>query len=209
MVFPGVNNATSAGYDYDCSTIAFANNRLVQRYVAFVSDVGFSTDYKTSPTATTLNTSSNLVRAVGGGGTGCAQGLQAVGGYGTYYAGVIAAAQAALVAKNPNAFNVIIFLSDGDANASSSNVPSGQATNQCHEGDHGRPGRDERRHGGLYGGLWRAYGQDPFELQHGHGDGQGDFRLHGDAEHGVHAVDLLLRHDRNHLHLDHHRQFHR
>jgi hypothetical protein len=57
-----------------------------------------------------------------------------IGGYGTYYAGVIAAAQAALVAKNPNAFNVIIFLSDGDANASSSNVPSGQATNQCHEG---------------------------------------------------------------------------
>ena len=39
-----------------------------------------------------------------------------------------------LVAKNPNAFNVIIFLSDGDANASSSNVPSGQAKNQCHEG---------------------------------------------------------------------------
>jgi len=29
---------------------------------------------------------------------------------------------------------VIIFLSDGDANASSSNVPSGQGSNECHEG---------------------------------------------------------------------------
>ena len=134
MVFPGVNNTTSAGYDYDCSS---SKSPTIASYSAtspLYQIVGFSTDYKTSPTATTLNTSSNLVRALGGGGSGCAQGLQAIGGYGTYYAGVIAAAQAALVAKNPNAFNVIIFLSDGDANASSSNVPSGKATNQCHEG---------------------------------------------------------------------------
>ena len=133
MVFPGVNNTTSAGYDYACSG---KNSPTIASYAAtspLYQIVGFSTDYKTSPTATTLNASSNLVKALGGGGSSC-PGLQAIGGYGTYYAGVIAAAQAALVAKNPNAFNVIIFLSDGDANASSSNVPSGQAKNQCHEG---------------------------------------------------------------------------
>jgi Flp pilus assembly protein TadG len=133
MVFPGVNNTTSAGYDYACSG---SSSPTIASYAAtspLYQIVGFSTDYKTSPTATTLNASSNLVKALGGGGSGC-KGLQAIGGYGTYYAGVIAAAQAALVAKNPNAFNVIIFLSDGDANASSSNVPSGKAVNQCHEG---------------------------------------------------------------------------
>jgi Flp pilus assembly protein TadG len=134
MAFPPVNNTTSAGYDYDCSS---SPSPTISSYAAtspLYQIVGFSNDYKTSPTATTLNTSSNLVRALGGGGSGCAQAMQAIGGYGTYYAGVITAAQAALKAKNPNAYNVIIFLSDGDANASSSNVPSGQASNQCHEG---------------------------------------------------------------------------
>jgi len=133
MVFPGVNNATSASYDYACSGNSTPTIASYAATSPLYQIVGFSTDYKTSPTATTLNASSNLVKALGGGGTGC-KGLQAIGGYGTYYARVIAAAQAALVAKNPNGFNVIIFLSDGDANASSSNVPSGQAANQCHEG---------------------------------------------------------------------------
>ena len=77
MVFPGVNNTTSAGYDYDCSS---SKSPTISSYAAtspLYQIVGFSTDYKTSPTATTLNTSSNLVKALGGGGSGCAQGMQA------------------------------------------------------------------------------------------------------------------------------------
>ena len=37
-----------------------------------------SSDYKTSDTATSLNTSSNLVRALQGGPSGCQQGLDGV-----------------------------------------------------------------------------------------------------------------------------------
>jgi hypothetical protein len=94
--------------------------------------VPFSNDFKTSNTATALNSASNLAKAVGAVST-CA-GLQAKGGYGTYYADVIADAQSYLTANGRSgAQKVIVFLSDGDANASSSNMPSGKATNQCHE----------------------------------------------------------------------------
>jgi hypothetical protein len=136
MVFPGVTNATQAGYDYDCkSSPAFS----IAKYNAspVYQIIGFSSDYKTSDTATSLNTSSNLVRALQGGPSGCQQGLDAVGGVATYYAGVIAAAQ---TNGRTGVQKVIIFLSDGDANASASNVPSGQA------GDYRCPGSNDCRH---------------------------------------------------------------
>ena len=135
MVFPGVTS-TTAQYDYDCSTAhtptTVAYNATSPQYQI----IALSNNYKTAANAntSTLNTSSNLVRAVGGGGSGCTQGLDAVGGYGTYYAGVITAAQTALTTGGRTGVQkVIILLSDGNANASSSNVPSGMATNQCHE----------------------------------------------------------------------------
>jgi len=80
----------------------------------------FSDNYKTSDTSTTLNSGSQLVEAVGG-YSGC-NGIQAKGGEGTYYAQVIYAAQAALVAQqatNPGSQNAMIILGDGDMNASS------------------------------------------------------------------------------------------
>jgi hypothetical protein len=134
MLFPGVTNSSQLPYEYDCSTgstpaIASYKNAPVYQVVPL------STDYKTSSTAASLNTSSKLVRALGGGASGCTQGISAIGGYGTYYAGVIAAAQTALATNGrAGVQKVIIFLSDGDSNASSSNVPTGQATNQCQEG---------------------------------------------------------------------------
>jgi hypothetical protein len=82
---------------------------------------GFFSDYRASDTATTLNTSSPLVNLAGGAGS-CG-GLATPnydGVYGTYYAGVIYAAQAALTAElaaNPGSENVIIILSDGNATA--------------------------------------------------------------------------------------------
>jgi len=89
----------------------------------------FSSDYRTSDTATSLNTSSNLTLAVGG-KSGCT-GMGAPGGDGTYYAGALYAAQSALLAEqaaNPGSQNVIILLSDGDASSSQSQMATGSAS---------------------------------------------------------------------------------
>jgi len=123
-------------------------SNMVEEYeiVPFSSDYWASTATK-APAA--LNTSSNLVKAVlnapyytcSGGGScvppvgGPPWGLADVGGEGTFYAGVITAAQDALVAEQalrPGTQNVIILLSDGDATATSSQLSGGYTTtNEC------------------------------------------------------------------------------
>jgi hypothetical protein len=88
--------------------------------------VPFSTDYRSSDSATGLNSSSDIVKAVGA-TSGCS-GIQAPGGAGTYYAQVIYAAQAALVTQQSNnkgSQNAMIILSDGDATATTSYTGSG------------------------------------------------------------------------------------
>lgn len=87
----------------------------------------WSTDYRTSDTASTLNASSDVVIAAGGGGC---SGVQAPGGAGTYYAQAIYMAQAALVSEqtaNPGSKNALIILTDGDATAcaTSANTSAG------------------------------------------------------------------------------------
>ena len=86
--------------------------------------VGFSSDYKTSDTATTLNpapkanSGNNLVKASGG-LSGCTQMIN-TSGEGTYLAGAIYAAQSALIAEQasfPGSQNVLILISDGAANS--------------------------------------------------------------------------------------------
>jgi len=91
---------------------------------------GFVSDYRTSNSATTLNNSgsnqSNIVLAAGG-KSGCT-GINGPGGEGTYYAGVIYAAQAALTAEatlHKGSQNVMILVSDGAATASSSQMATG------------------------------------------------------------------------------------
>jgi Flp pilus assembly protein TadG len=133
MVFPGLTNTSQAQYDYDCST---SKAPAIATYAAspVYQIIALSSDYAVSDAATALNTNSNLVRAVGAGGSGCPQGLQAVGGMGTYYADAITAAQSALMSEGrANAQNVIILLSDGGANASAGNMPTAKKSNQCHE----------------------------------------------------------------------------
>jgi len=133
LAFPGVTTATAID-DYNCggtapTTVAYAspypNSSTYQI-------VGFSSDYRTSDTAGSLNTSSKLVKAVEGTtGTPC---IQVIGGFGTYYAQVITAAQNYLVAEQasfPNSKNVIIMVSDGDATATC----SGSSHNVCTSGD--------------------------------------------------------------------------
>jgi Flp pilus assembly protein TadG len=82
--------------------------------------VGFSNDYRTSNSSTTLNSSSSLVKAAGG-KSGCGGLLPSNydGDYGTYYAGALYAAQAALLAEQANnkgSTNVMIVLGDGSSN---------------------------------------------------------------------------------------------
>ncbi len=80
----------------------------------------FLVDYKTSDSATSLNPNSALVKAAGAvSGCGGMAPPNFEADYGTYYAGVIYAAQSALVAQKQanGADNVIIILSDGDADA--------------------------------------------------------------------------------------------
>ncbi len=128
MVFPGVSSSSQAQNDYNCSgtaptTVAYNNSPVY-------SIVSLSNDYINNGS---LKQSSNLVRAVGGGGSGCPS-LTAVGGWGTFYADVITAAQAALTsAGHANTQKVIVLVSDGDAGSASNRVPSGDALNQCHQ----------------------------------------------------------------------------
>jgi hypothetical protein len=146
MTFPNVSVGT-ANKDYNCS----GQNPTIPVYsfppiggstyapsgssTATYQVVGYQSDYKTTNGATTLNTSSDLAMTIGAGkqsGNNC-PGMGAPGGDGTYYAGALYAAQdsltaqaAAEVAANPNIspINVIMILSDGQANASSSKMAS-------------------------------------------------------------------------------------
>jgi Flp pilus assembly protein TadG len=96
--------------------------------------VGFGNDYRTSDTASSLNSSSNIVKITG---SGC---LGTPGGLGTYYADAISAAQSALVAEQAarvaaggqGGTNVIVLLTDGNASSSSTQMgPLKSTSNEC------------------------------------------------------------------------------
>lgn len=139
---------------------AAETSQMIEQYeiVPFSSDY-WSLSAITAPAA--LNTGSHLVEAVkhapyyscggggGGGGGGCVNpvggppwGLADVGGEGTFYAGIITAAEDALIAEQaartaagqPGTQNVIILLSDGDATSSSAQLnggpPNGYSTSK-------------------------------------------------------------------------------
>jgi hypothetical protein len=91
---------------------------------------GFLSDYYDPTTTNGLNSSSILVKAIGAATSGCAHAMNTAGGEGTYYAGAIYAAQAALDAewKANGGQNAIILLSDGEATSSSSQMATGTVT---------------------------------------------------------------------------------
>ncbi|MDR3745448.1 MAG: TadG family pilus assembly protein [Acidobacteriaceae bacterium] len=117
--------------------------KAVGSYYPTYQILGYSSDYRVSVSANTLSSTSALSKAVGG-ASGCAHSMAAPGGEGTYYAGVIYAAQASLVAEylanynNYSAYatspgasgvqNVMIFISDGDADAKSTAMPGASTT---------------------------------------------------------------------------------
>lgn len=153
FTFPNVTLGT-VSKDYDCSSTNPTNaaytfpSASATTYAPSGTStptyqiVGYSSDYKTSDTASSLSTTSNLVLSVGG-ESGCT-GMGNPGGEGTYYAGVIYAAQASLVAEKaayPGSQNVMIILSDGDSSATTTAMPGASTTTgtypstkqQCHQ----------------------------------------------------------------------------
>jgi len=147
-VFPGATSSTITN-DYACNgtnpTIvpyAFQNVTSGSQNLSLPSAdtyqvETFSTDYKTSNSATILNPASDMAISVGG-KSGCS-GAAAPGGEGTYYAQVIYAAQAALVTEHTNNGNknMMIILSDGDATACNTVLATAagtSTTNSCSGG---------------------------------------------------------------------------
>ena len=144
FVFPAVTSNT-ADDDYTCSNGKMSDPSIVAYTIPNTSPayssgtapasnltlpagdtyqaIVFGNDYKTTDTASSLNTGSDIVVAAGG-KSGCA-GLATPGGEGTYYAQAIFAAQASLAsqqAANPGSQNAMIILSDGDATSCASNA---------------------------------------------------------------------------------------
>jgi Flp pilus assembly protein TadG len=120
MVFPGLQSTSEASQDFTCGESVGSGGTQTYGASPVYQVVGLSNNFKSSSKATTLNTGSDIVLAVGD--AGCASGVSAPGGQGTYYAGAIGAAQTALEAlsstQTPPAQNVMVFLSDGGANSS-------------------------------------------------------------------------------------------
>lgn len=134
LAFPSVLSTTAAN-DYTCgstapSTTAYA---IPLPSTSTYQIVNFSSDYRTSDTATSMNPHSEIVAAVQGttGSSNPSPCMQVKGGFGTYYAQVIYAAQQYLVteqASYPNSQNVLILLSDGDATATCKTSSGGVCT---------------------------------------------------------------------------------
>jgi Flp pilus assembly protein TadG len=115
-VFPGFVSAADASQDYNCGGNLPSSDNAPYNTNPIYEVVPISTSgvpFKTSPSGTTLNPSSNIVGAVGA--AGCSSGVQPVGGQGSYFAEAIAKAQQDLanLPPPPHSQNVIVVLSDG------------------------------------------------------------------------------------------------
>ena len=119
-------------------------------------DVSYSADWYSAKATGNLNTNSNLVKAL----NGC---MQNPGGERTYYAGVIYAAQASLLAEQNSISgmqtqNAIIMLSDGQANAPSSSFPgSGSSASPSGAGYSVVTNSTGNTSTNLAGGTWGTY----------------------------------------------------
>jgi Flp pilus assembly protein TadG len=137
-VLPGAPNTTYLAYTQTSTGKVWTSTYQITPFLS---------DYYNVTTASNLNSSSQLVEAVGNGSTsGCLTytfGIDGNTGQGsgfgnTYLAGAIYAAQSALIAEqaaNPGSQNALIILTDGDMNASqyaknSSAYGTANSTNQ-------------------------------------------------------------------------------
>jgi hypothetical protein len=143
FTFPNIQAGTT-GSDTDCSG---STSPTIMAYSAPTQGATWSTPTGTAATYQIADYSSNwasnnqvggsfsgsstLVNATGGPGSGCSGGgIQAIGGQNTYLAGAIYAAQSSLIAAQiaaPGSRNIMIVLSDGDANADPTNITGSAA----------------------------------------------------------------------------------
>jgi Flp pilus assembly protein TadG len=111
MVFPGMSSTWTPSCSTSPSIEPYGTTGIVYQVIHNALD----TDYAT--VTGTLNDSSLLVKAVGDNSNKLSGCLKAPGGEGTFYAQAISAAQSALQTEGSStAQNVIILLSDGEAN---------------------------------------------------------------------------------------------
>jgi Flp pilus assembly protein TadG len=90
---------------------------------------GFESDYFSTTSTNNLNSSAEIVKEIGG-ASGCSA-MNTAGGEGTYYGGVIYAAEAALQKEQSlysGSKNAIILISDGQAQAPCTKFPSNSAS---------------------------------------------------------------------------------
>jgi hypothetical protein len=145
--------------------------------------VGFSSDYKNSDSNTSsLISGSYLVQAVGGGGNTCSYnpnsrgGIQAVGGANTYYAAVIYEAQYELYQQYVTRLNagtptenVMIILSDGDANADQQKIGGGTTATENTNSSGNFPSYVDECHQAITAALTATQGTYPSSTQETNG----------------------------------------
>ena len=121
MVFPGMSSTwTPCGSP---SIADYGKAGIVYQVIHNALDTNYATSIGH------LNDSSDLVKTVGDNSNGVTGCLKAPGGKGTFYAQAISAAQTALQSEGSStAQNVIILLSDGEANAANSGPAIRRAT---------------------------------------------------------------------------------
>jgi Flp pilus assembly protein TadG len=111
MVFPGMSSTWTPSCSTSPSIEPYGTTGIGYQIVHNALDTNYAT------VMGTLNDSSLLVKAVGDNGNKLSGCLQAKGGEGTFYAQAVSAAQSALQTEGSStAQNVIILLSDGEAN---------------------------------------------------------------------------------------------
>lgn len=133
ITFPPLSSASQMSKVGTCpsanpTTTAYKNWTSLASTPSYQA-VPLRTDYQGS--ANSLDATTDIAIALGGGACG---GMKPVGGYGSYFADAITAAQQDLAAHGRTTGSVkkaIIILSDGDAGASATNLAAGKATNQC------------------------------------------------------------------------------
>lgn len=119
-VFPGLKATTPLSREFDCSSNIGETEIAAYGSSPVYTIVPLSTDYKTSFNSGLNGSVSNMVKSVtwadGNTCTSSSYGAENPGGQGSYFAGALNSAQAALVSGGrSDVQNVIIFISDGDA----------------------------------------------------------------------------------------------
>ena len=136
MIFPGLVNNQAVQKEFNCASVGGLGVGVAAYNGSPIYQITpLSNDFKVSASSLVLNSASNNVLATQN-NAGCTNStntnMDAAGGVGTYYADVITAAQASLVASGKaNTQRVIVILTDGSASASLSVMATNKSNNQC------------------------------------------------------------------------------